>query len=104
MILSSETTIPRKILNDNNIICKHDTIEFVIESFRCSVGVSNGTLPTWAACRSRLCVSDIPLIEVGFLPYISHPVTNYDTVYTARHNFVELLEQLNQKSLPVTCN
>lgn len=42
-------------------------------------------------------------MEVGFLPYIPHPVTDYETVYTTLKNFVKLLEQLRQNTLPVMC-
>ena len=43
-------------------------------------------------------------MQVGFLPYLPHPVTEYDTVYTALKNFLKVLEQLDQKSLPVMCD
>ena len=43
-------------------------------------------------------------MQVGFLPYLPHLVTEYDTVYTALKNFLKVLEQLDQKSLPVMCD
>ena len=43
-------------------------------------------------------------MQVGYLPYLPHPVNDQSTVYTAFHNFLDVLQQLEQKSLPVICD
>ena len=40
--------------------------------------------------------SNIPKLQVGFLPFIPKPVTEHATVYTAMINFVKILKQLDQ--------
>ena len=39
-------------------------------------------------------------MDVGFLPYIPHPVTEYATVHTALINFLSVLTQLHQEAQP----
>ena len=39
-----------------------------------------------------------------FLPMIPHPVTEHFTVYTAMNNFLKVLPQLDQRSMPVFCD
>lgn len=41
---------------------------------------------------------------MGVLPVIAHPVTKYETVYTAMKNLQEILHYLDQSHLPVTCD
>ena len=41
---------------------------------------------------------------VGFLPVIPSPVTDHQTVYTALKNFQDILKQLSQTHLAVTCD
>ena len=48
--------------------------------------------------------SNIPILQVGFLPFIPKPVTEHATVYTAMINFVKILKQLDQKSVPKFCD
>ena len=48
--------------------------------------------------------SNIPKLQVGFLPFIPKPVTEHATVYTAMINFVKILKQLDQKSVPKFCD
>ena len=62
------------------------------------------SLPTWAGCRAFLSQSEVPLMNVGFLPYIPHPVTAYSTVYTALHNSMSVLAQLNHRSMSIFCD
>ena len=40
----------------------------------------------------------------GFLPILPHPVTEYSTVYTALKNFQNVLRQLGQDRLAITCD
>ena len=43
-------------------------------------------------------------MQTGFLPFIRYPVTEHTTVYTAMTNFIKVLQQLNQKALPIFCD
>ena len=54
-------------------------------------------MPAWAAIKSLFSDSNIPIIHVGFLPFIPKPVTEHATVYTAMINFVKVLQQLDQR-------
>ena len=45
-----------------------------------------------------------PIKKVGFLPFITHSVTNYSTVYSALTNFEDMRKQLGQQSFPVISN
>ena len=62
------------------------------------------TFPSWSAFNSVVTCEQLPEKIVGFLPVIPHPVTEYETVYSALKNFQDILEQLDQKFLPVTCD
>ena len=48
--------------------------------------------------------TELAKMHIGFLPYLPHPVTDHATVYTALRNFITLLSQLKQESLPVFCD
>ena len=43
-------------------------------------------------------------MQTGFLPFIPYPVTEHVTVYTAMKKFINVLQQLNQKALPIFCD
>ena len=43
-------------------------------------------------------------MQVAFLPFLPYPVTETSTVYTAMLNFERLLDQLEQKTLPIFCD
>ena len=43
-------------------------------------------------------------MQVEFLPFIPKPVTEHATVYTAMINIVKVLEQLDQKLVPIFCD
>lgn len=60
--------------------------------------------PTWSLFNSIITSDQRVKQIVGFLPILPHPVTEYPTVYTALCNFKNILEQLNQKNLPVACD
>ena len=47
-------------------------------------------MPTWAAIKSLVSDSNIPIMQVEFLPFIPKPVTEHTTVYNAMINFVKL--------------
>ena len=61
-------------------------------------------MPTSADIKPLIGDFNIPSIQVGFLPFIPKLVTEHATVYTAMINFVKVLEQLDQKSMPIFCD
>ena len=75
-------TADRKSSSSNNL-------SFILSCLRSGFVHSENPelIPTWAGCRALPSNSEVPLMNVGFLPYIPHPVTDYSTVYTALHNF-----------------
>ncbi len=46
----------------------------------------------------------MPQRVVGFLPVIPHPVTDARTVYTALKIFEDILDQLQQSKMAITCD
>ena len=104
IVLPLNMIIPTDLLDDTETIKKHNDIESVVDMVRCLTTKFAETIPTWAGCKSLLYKSKTPLMQVGSLLYLPHPVTEYDTVYTALKNFLKVLEQLDQKSLPVICD
>ena len=62
------------------------------------------TLSSWAGTQALLSKSEVSLINAAFLPFLPHPVTDIATVYTAMLNYVKLLNQLEQKTLPIFCD
>ena len=99
IVLPSNMIIATDFLDDTDTIKKHNYIKSVVDIVRCLTTKCAETIPTWAGCKSLLRKSKMSLMQVGFLPYLPHPVTEYDTVYTALKNFLNVLEQLDQKSL-----
>ena len=45
----------------------------------------------------------LPLMQVGFLPFLLATITDYATVYTATKNFLNVVGQLKQQILPLFC-
>ena len=43
-------------------------------------------------------------MHVGFLPFISKPITEHSTVLTSMMNFVNIAKQLDQGALPIFCD
>ena len=84
----------------------NSNMSFLISCLRgCFIASDSPALvPTWAGCRALLSQSNVLLMNVGFLPYIPRPVTDYSTVYTAMHNFMSMLTQLDQPSVPLFCD
>ncbi|KAJ8679187.1 hypothetical protein QAD02_014974 [Eretmocerus hayati] len=62
------------------------------------------TVPSWSAYFSVVYDDNQKLQTTAFLPILPHPVTEYSTVYTAMCNFVDILHQLDQQHLPITCD
>lgn len=46
----------------------------------------------------------LPLMQVGFLPFLLATITDYATVYTATKNFLNVVSQLKQQILPLFCD
>ena len=65
---------------------------------------NNIDIPTWGAMRSLMNEKSLPLMQVGFLPFIPAPVTDYATVFTAMKNFLNIVGQLKQQILPLFCD
>ena len=61
-------------------------------------------MPSWSAFNSLVSEESLCVKQVGFLPVIPYPVTEYRTVYTALKNFQEVLQQLDQTNLPIACD
>ena len=95
-------------VESSNINTDHETKlanqNFLLNYIRATVTVEKETLPTWAGCKSLISTSNLPIMHVAFLPFLPYPVTDHVTVYTALHNFNNVLSQLSQKSLPVVCD
>ena len=43
-------------------------------------------------------------MQTGFLPFIQYLVTEHTTAYIAMNNFIKVLQQLDQKALPIFCD
>ena len=65
---------------------------------------NNITMPSWVSIRSLISKSNVPIMQIGFLPMIPHPVTEHSTVYTAMNKFLKVFPQLDQRSMPVFCD
>ena len=61
-------------------------------------------MPSWGAFNSIVTEENIPEKAVGFLPVLSHPVTDHETVFTAMHNLLNVPNQLGQSYPPVFCD
>ena len=85
---------------------EHCNTEFIISSIKSRFSRCNviDDMPTWAAVISLISDSNVPIMQVGFLPFIPKPVTEHATVYTVMINFVKKLEQLEQTSVPIFCD
>lgn len=61
-------------------------------------------IPSWSPFNSVMIEDNRPVQNVGFLPILPFPVTDYSTVYTCLLNFKNLLSSLEQSYLPVFCD
>ena len=64
----------------------------------------NDLIPSWAGIESLISQSDVPIMRVGFLPFLPKFVTHYSTAYTVMLNMVKIANHLDQKILPVYCD
>ena len=78
--------------------------EFVLSCLQNTSSEDVLVLPSWAGIKTLLSEAEVPLMHVGFVPFIPNPVTDPSTVYTAMVNFLNIFEQLDQDALPVFCD
>ena len=78
--------------------------DFILGYIRGLSGAGELSIPTWAGCESIVSNENLAIMQVAFLPYLPYPVTDFATVYTALRNLQSVLQQLNQKSLPLVCD
>ena len=101
--LQESFSVAEDIFRSEKKLKDHEQTEFIMSCVQ-SQNPHNNVLPTWAGMRSLLSNESLTLFQVGFLPFIPHPVTEYSTVYTAMRNFVCLARQLDQTILPIFCD
>ena len=61
-------------------------------------------IPSWSAYNAAFVKDDRKKQKVGYPPVIPYPITDYSTVYTALCYFVDILKQLKQDYLIITCD
>ena len=83
---------------------KHKNKEFIINIIKSNFTRINMNVPTWAAMRSLMNEKPLSLTQVGFLPFAPAPMTDCATVYTAMKNFLNVVNQLKQQTLPLFCD
>ena len=99
-------SVDAELFKNSTKFNERESVEFIISCMKSKVLTSknNITMPSWASIRSLISKSNVPIMQVGFLPMIPHPVTEHSTVYTAMNNFLKVLPQLDQRSMPVFCD
>ena len=60
--------------------------------------------PSWKSFNSVISNKKLKVQQIGFLPVLPYPVTEYDTVYTSLQNFKNILSQLSQNQMAVFCD
>ena len=78
--------------------------DFSLNVLKDSKLVPNENLPTWGILNSLIINSKLRIMQTGFLPFTPYPVTEHTTVNTAMKNFIRVLQQLDQKALPIFCD
>ena len=64
----------------------------------------NQYIPSWSSFNSIVANNNRRIQIVGYLPIMPASVTDFSTVYSCLCNYNDLLSQLNQEYLPVTCD
>ena len=96
---------PEDLINLEIKTAERNQKQFIISSAQNITKTdSKYLIPSWAGIESLISKSDAPIMQVGFLPFIQKPVTDYSTVYTVMLNMTKLASQLDQKILPVYCD
>ena len=101
LIISPSFKEDENLYQNEAAINSHETMEFIISAIKGIASKTNEPLPSWAGIQALLSSAKVPLMQVGFLPFLPFPVTEYSTVFTAMLNSIKVLKQLQQKSLPV---
>lgn len=94
------------LTNDENDVAIQQSIlvEFLITLIRCGLPISTkepGELPPWAGIHALVTTHQAPLMRVGFMPVLPHPVTEYATVRKSLQNFQSVRRQLGQNIMPI---
>ena len=96
--------VPPGLANSEKNIAEHNQKQFIMS---CAQNITNNDfndlIPSWAGIESLISQSDVPIMQVGFLPFPPKPVTGYSNVYVVMLNMVKIANQLDQKILPVYC-
>ena len=100
-LISPSFKADENLYQNEAAIKTHETMEFIISAMKGIASKTNEPLPSWAGIQALLSSAKVPLMQVGFLPFLPYPVTEYSTAFTAMLNFVKVLKKLKQKSLPV---
>ena len=74
--------------SSNTVNDRIETTNTVTNLLMISAINSNHNISLWSANKSLWNETKIALMQVDFLPFIPHPITEYSTVYTALKNFV----------------
>ena len=84
----------------------HHNKEFILSLIKKGLNEEQESIPSpsWAASHAQISSTNVPIMHTGFLPYLPNPVTEHSTVFTALHNFLKILSQLNQTALPIFCD
>ena len=61
-------------------------------------------IPAWSGSNSVVNDEKMEQRQVGFLPVLPSPVTKPNTVYTALKNIQDVLKQLSQNAIAVSCD
>ena len=82
-------SVDAELFKNSSKVNERENVEFIISCIKSKVLTSenNITMPLWAS------KSNVPIMQVGFLPMIPHPVTEQSTVYTSMNNFLKVLPQ-----------
>ena len=95
-------TVDEELYLSEQVLYNRECKEFVVD---CAQNIcldpSSLMLPSWAGIQALLSQSEVPAMQVGFLPFIPNPVTEHATVYTAMLNFLKIAKQLKQGALPI---
>ena len=86
---------------------KAEKMEFLITLLRSGLPGTiclQDAIPPWAGVHALITQSQSPLMRVGFLPVLPHPVTEYAIVRKSLTNFQSIRAQLNQLIMPVFCD
>ena len=74
----------------------HRIKEFILNLIKAGLIEEQESIPSpsWAGCRALISSTNVLIMHTGFLPYLPH-ITEHSTVFTALHNFLKILSQLN---------